>query len=658
MTAGRRRLPVARLDRRAPPRESVGAPTTLPARCARSRRRRSSWPSARAADRRLLLPSLVGLGLPAVWRSSAATTAFVVLLRRRAADAWSIEAIADPWTPEEATSALGAARWVHVAPLTRGDFPPETLAALARRPPRSRSTVRGSSGPPEPGRSSSTPTTTRTLLRSVSILKLSEEEAELLVDGYTERALAPAGRARGRRHARLPRVRRLRRRDRRARARAAASRAPIRPAPATRSPPPTWSPAAAATAPTAAARRASALVAGLLSGGRAMIAHVQTAAGLAVVDLDEEIGARARRRRDARAAAGARRCRCRASSPRPPRARRSSPSSTRSRRSSSRTTRAARGASRAAGCRPAARSRSRPTTRTSSSTRRATASTSRGTAAASGAASRSSCPRSRRSVALELELAAGDDHGRAADLDAVDPVGAPSTRAYSFEGRPISTPWVISISSPKAIRPWRARWTASGPAADPVAGSSATPPPGANIRVFQRRPGPARQLKPSTSGSVGERPRSGFSAGHLLLASRARRTRSGGRCRRPRPAARSARRRAPPSRRASSSNGATRRNRLLHPAEDDPRAFALEPHGDDAGAGLEPDLAELERAGEHEGGAERRVPGERHLDPRREDPDPRVRPVGRRRVDEDRLARSSSPARAAGARPPAARARR
>ena len=39
-------------------------------------------------------------------------------------------------------------------------------------------------------------------------------------------------------------------------------------------------------------------------------------------------------------------------------------------------------------------------------------------------------------------------------------------------GRPISTPCTISISSPKPIRPCRARWSASGPAAEPVAGSS------------------------------------------------------------------------------------------------------------------------------------------------------------------------------------------
>src|SRR2546423_3651291 len=58
----------------------------------------------------------------------------------------------------------------------------------------------------------------------------------------------------------------------------------------------------------------------------------------------------------------------------------------------------------------------------------------------------------------------------------------PSIRAKSFDGRSISTPCVISISSPNGARPWRAAWSASGPPARPVAGSSGTPPPRADNR--------------------------------------------------------------------------------------------------------------------------------------------------------------------------------
>src|SRR5581483_5685147 len=76
--------------------------------------------------------------------------------------------------------------------------------------------------------------------------------------------------------------------------------------------------------------------------------------------------------------------------------------------------------------------------------------------------------------------------------------------------------------------------------------------------------------------------------------------------------------------------------RLAHPAERDPRAVAPEPHGNDARAGLEPDLLQLQRAGEDERRPENRVPGEGQLERRREDPDPHV-PLGVGRVDEDGL---------------------
>ena len=75
---------------------------------------------------------------------------------------------------------------------------------------------------------------------------------------------------------------------------------------------------------------------------------------------------------------------------------------------------------------------------------------------------------------------------------------------------------------------------------------------------------------------------------------------------------------------------------LLHAAEHDLCALALEPHGDHAGARLEPDLLELHRAGEDERGAEYRVSGEPQLRRGREDAELCV-PSGFSRVDEHRL---------------------
>ena len=83
--------------------------------------------------------------------------------------------------------------------------------------------------------------------------------------------------------------------------------------------------------------------------------------------------------------------------------------------------------------------------------------------------------------------------------------------------------------------------------------------------------------------------------------------------------------------------GSDGRHRLRHlPVDDPPGLVPLELDGDDAGAGLEGDHAELERRTEHERGAEARMPGERDLVAGREDPDPH-RAAFARRQHEDRL---------------------
>ena len=78
------------------------------------------------------------------------------------------------------------------------------------------------------------------------------------------------------------------------------------------------------------------------------------------------------------------------------------------------------------------------------------------------------------------------------------------------------------------------------------------------------------------------------------------------------------------------------RHRLGHSPEGDAPVPAFEQHRHDPGAGLEPDLIQLERRGKDERGPERRVTGEGHLDGRREDPDLRV-PLTLGLVDEHRL---------------------
>ena len=100
-----------------------------------------------------------------------------------------VEAVGEPWTPEEARGwvarALVGVEWVHIAPLARSDFPPETLAELSRGRRLSldgQGLVRGSGPGPLRLDAEYDPA----LLRHVSILKLAEEEAHVLVEGLDE----------------------------------------------------------------------------------------------------------------------------------------------------------------------------------------------------------------------------------------------------------------------------------------------------------------------------------------------------------------------------------------------------------------------------------------------------------------------------------------
>jgi sugar/nucleoside kinase (ribokinase family) len=145
-----------------------------------------------AADRPLLLPPLIRLGVPVLWRDAPATAQFTIDYdgdERRMV----VTTLGEPWTAADiAFAELRDVRWLHVAPLARSDFPPETIAALARgrrvsldgqslvRPARTGPLELDADYDPE-------------LLRSVSILKLAEEEALALVGDTSEQALRTLG---------------------------------------------------------------------------------------------------------------------------------------------------------------------------------------------------------------------------------------------------------------------------------------------------------------------------------------------------------------------------------------------------------------------------------------------------------------------------------
>jgi sugar/nucleoside kinase (ribokinase family) len=143
-----------------------------------------------AADRPAYLRRLAAVGLPARVLRGTATTAFAF---RYEGDRRIMEVVdeGDSWTPDD-VAAIPPRAWVHVAPLLRDDFPAETLAALARGRRVSfdgQGLVRARrTGPLQLDADFDD-----ALLAHVSILKLAEEEAEVVLGEVDESTVAALG---------------------------------------------------------------------------------------------------------------------------------------------------------------------------------------------------------------------------------------------------------------------------------------------------------------------------------------------------------------------------------------------------------------------------------------------------------------------------------
>jgi sugar/nucleoside kinase (ribokinase family) len=85
------------------------------------------------------------------------------------------------------------AEWVHVGALFRGEFPAETLAALTAGGVRLSFDGQGLARPARSGPLVLEPEPELSILRHVSVLKLSEEEAMALAGGLDERSLSALG---------------------------------------------------------------------------------------------------------------------------------------------------------------------------------------------------------------------------------------------------------------------------------------------------------------------------------------------------------------------------------------------------------------------------------------------------------------------------------
>jgi len=146
---------------------NLHTPALIVARCA-------------VSDRDSLLPPVVKLGTPVrfVPGTSTATFSFRYEGDRRE---MRLEAIGDEWLPGDLPALPRAARWVHVAPLARSDFPAETVAELAKRR-RVSFDGQGLVRVPRVGPLELDPDFDPELLRHIWALKLAEEEAEVLGD--------------------------------------------------------------------------------------------------------------------------------------------------------------------------------------------------------------------------------------------------------------------------------------------------------------------------------------------------------------------------------------------------------------------------------------------------------------------------------------------
>jgi sugar/nucleoside kinase (ribokinase family) len=147
--------------------QHLDVPALIYARCAES-------------DREELLPPLAALGTPVRYVPGTSTSSFGIEYENHHRH-MDVVSLGDTWAPEDVPQLPDEVDFVHVAPLARSDFPPETLAAAARgrrlsfdgqglvRPARTGRLVLDADFDPE-------------LLRHVWVLKLSDEEAEAVGD--------------------------------------------------------------------------------------------------------------------------------------------------------------------------------------------------------------------------------------------------------------------------------------------------------------------------------------------------------------------------------------------------------------------------------------------------------------------------------------------
>jgi sugar/nucleoside kinase (ribokinase family) len=150
----------------------LGGRTRIVARCAH-------------ADRRALLTPVIALGVPVFWVPSRSTTSFGLRYEGEERELTLLDP-GEPWSVEDVRE-VGRAEWVQVGALTRAEFPPAVLAALARN---RRLALDGQAlvRPAQPGPVRLDDDFDEAVLRHIAVLKLAEAESEVL--GGEERIAA------------------------------------------------------------------------------------------------------------------------------------------------------------------------------------------------------------------------------------------------------------------------------------------------------------------------------------------------------------------------------------------------------------------------------------------------------------------------------------
>lgn len=131
-------------------------------------------------DRDELVLPVARLGSPVRYVPGAATASFRIAYdgdRRM----MSVESPGDTWNADDVPALPHAARWVHVSPLLRSDFPAETLARIGRNRHLSYD-GQGLVRSPDAGPLRLDADFDPRVLEHVQVLKLSEEEAEVVGD--------------------------------------------------------------------------------------------------------------------------------------------------------------------------------------------------------------------------------------------------------------------------------------------------------------------------------------------------------------------------------------------------------------------------------------------------------------------------------------------